>query len=97
VRYTCEAEIARDALLIFDGASNPQGIARALVDAIDWYVENRGGTDGAKQDNGSAHPPLVLMQAHLLFLLGMGVGDIPAYNMWQMQEACKKLEAKEAS
>jgi hypothetical protein len=97
VRYTCEAEIARDALLIFDGASNPRGIARALVAAIDWYVENRGGTAGAKQGDGSAHPPLVLMQAHLLFLLGMGVGDIPAYSMYQMREACITLAAKEAS
>ena len=86
-RYVNEAAIARDALAIWDGgACNPRGVGRALVEAIDWYVENKGGTDGCRKQ-----APIAVMQGQLLFLLGYGIGDLPSNDVDQYLAACRRL------
>jgi hypothetical protein len=47
------------------GASNPRGVARSLVTAIDEAVEENGGSDGAKD------PAVQLIIDHLAFLCGL--------------------------
>lgn len=58
------------------GASNPRGVARALVEAIDEAVEDNGGSAGA------ADPAVQMILDHLCFLCGlpqpslaMGMGE----------------------
>ena len=47
------------------GASNPRGVARALVDAIDQAVEEHNGSAGAKD------PAVQMILDHLCFLCGL--------------------------
>lgn len=48
-----------------NGASNPRGVARALVDAIDAAVEEGGGSRAA------ADPAVQMILDHLCFLCGL--------------------------
>lgn len=48
------------------GASNPRGVARALVEAVDDACAEKGGSDGAQNDAAC-----VMIADHLCFLLGM--------------------------
>lgn len=91
-RYESEADIAKDALLIWAGASNPQGVARALVEMIDWYVKEHDGHPGVKTKDGFARAPVVLVQGQLLFLLGMGPGDVNGADMGKAQQECERLK-----
>ena len=87
-----EADLARDALAIWDGgACNPRAIARVIVDMIDWYVANKGGSDGVR-----GRAPLALAQGQLLYLMGFGLGDVPGntYTPGELHRACVDMVAQ---
>ena len=48
-----------------NGASNPRGVARSLVEAIDEAVTENGGSAGAKD------PAVQMILDHLCFLCGL--------------------------
>ena len=95
-RYATEADMARDALSAWDnGASNPRGLARALVEMIDRYVELREGSDGCRR-----RPPIMVLLAQLEWLLGVGIGGLEGVKpaQWDAYLAeCRALAAGEPS
>lgn len=70
-----------------NGASNPRGVARALVQAIDEAVEEGGGSDAAKD------PAVQMIMDHLCFLVGLPQPSLAVpYDLWESIE--KQVEEK---
>ena len=85
-----QERVVRDALLIWDGASNPRGVARAVVEMIDWYCENGHGSAGCVRQ-----APLGLALAQLLWLCGFGVGDLPGVEVTDLARECRRVVEEE--
>lgn len=63
------------------GASNPRGVARALVEAIDEAVEEGGGSKAA------ADPAVQMILDHLCFLCGLPQPSLDmGYERWVVIE-----------
>lgn len=78
----------KDAFEIWNhGASNPRGVARALVRAIDAAAEEGQGTDGARND-----PAVQMIIDHLAFLCGL-----PQPSLDMSPEQWKQIEDEVAS
>lgn len=80
----------RDAGVIWSGACNPSGVARALVAAIDAaraeqaeeYKATGSGGDGSVK-TAPAFAPARLICAQLSFLLGIDPGVFPDYDSFR--------------
>lgn len=65
------------------GASNPRGVARALVQAIDEATEDGGGSDAAKD------PAVQMIMDHLCFLVGLPQPSLAmSIDDWELVMKC---------
>lgn len=64
-------KIAKDAEVIYEGACNPRGIARALVEACDFAADNGDGSDAKRK----LYAPARLILRQLNYLMGLSIGD----------------------
>jgi hypothetical protein len=80
----------RDAIAIQQGACNPSGIARSLVQAIDEARAENGATDSVRAD-----PACRLICHQLAFIMGVGEidygDDTMLYN--RLMDACEQAVA----
>ena len=94
---TVESELAKaadNALYIIEGACNPRGTARALVEAIDAACDMGQGHAGAKHAEYGA--PIRIILCQLAQLLGVydPYGNDAMLTRFSMDtEPCKKLAA----
>lgn len=70
-----------------NGASNPRGVARALVEAIDEAVTENGGSAGA------ADPAVQMIMDHLSFLVGLPQPSL-TMPLEQWEEVWGKVEKR---
>lgn len=66
------------------GASNPRGVARSLVEAIDDAVTENGGSAGAKD------PAVQMILDHLCFLCGLPQPSLDSSMTPERWEAIEK-------